>query len=117
MEEYWDLAGSHDAKTVAGLAMEVAADCRRTPPGELPTASRPWGMLSLSRPSRYIPLYPAISRYIPLYPAISRYILLYPTISHYIPLYVVSKPGEDEAAGFARTVLRPTLQAAVTLKE
>ena len=32
-------------------------------------------------------------------------------------IYVVSKPGEDEAAGFARTVLRPTLQAAVTLKE
>ena len=32
-------------------------------------------------------------------------------------IYVVSKPGEDEAAGLARTVLRPALQAAVTLKE
>ena len=32
-------------------------------------------------------------------------------------IYVVSKPGEDEAAGFARTVLHPTVQAAATLKE
>ena len=29
----------------------------------------------------------------------------------------IAKPGEDEATGIARTVLRPTVQAAVTLKE
>ena len=47
--------------------MEAAADVVDTPPGELPTASRPWGILSLSRPSHEIPLYPGISHYIPLF--------------------------------------------------
>jgi hypothetical protein len=28
-----------------------------------------------------------------------------------------SKPGEDDAEAFARTVLQPTVQAAVTLRE
>ena len=33
------------------------------------------------------------------------------------PITAMAKPSEDQAAGIARTVIRPTVQAAVTLKE
>ena len=62
----WDLAGSHDAKTVAGLAMEAAADVVEHP-------------LVNFRPRRdhgvycHCPVHPTKSRYIPVYPTISRY--------------------------------------------